>query len=113
MVLTATNVSVRQDLLVITAKLILMSASLVHAKTTEAAQIRPMAIHVCVQEGFTETTVNLKSTSAPQNHAKITPPALMELANIFVDASKDLMEFRASKTLMNVALGHAPTMLHA
>jgi len=35
------------------------------------------------------------------------------LANIFVDASKDLMEFRASKTLMNVALGHAPTMLHA
>lgn len=23
------------------------------------------------------------------------------------------MEFRASKTLMNVALGHAPTMLHA
>ena len=112
-VLTAINVSVRQDLLVITAKLILMNAPLVHAKTTEVAQIRPMAISAFVQEGFTEMTVNLKSTSVPQNHAKITPPALMELANIFVNASKDLMEFGASKTLMNVALGHAPTMLHA
>ena len=111
-VLTATNVSVRQDLLVMTVKLILMNAPLVHAKTTEVAQIRPMAISAFVQEGFTEMTVNLKSTSVPQNHAKITPPALMELANISVSASKDLMEFRASKTLMNVALGRAPTMLH-
>ena len=111
--LTATNVSVRQDLLVIAAKLILMNAPLVHAKTKEVAQIRPMAISAFVQEGFTELNVNLKSTSVPQNHAKITPPALMELASILVNASKDLMEFRANKTLMNVALGHAPTMLHA
>jgi len=90
-----------------------MNAPLIHAKTTDVAQIRPMAIYAFVQEDFTEMTVNLKSTSAPQNHAKITLPALMELANIPVDASRDLMEFRASKTLTNVVLGHAPTMLHA
>ena len=112
-VLTAINVTVRQDLPVITAKLILMNVPLVHAKTTEVAQIRPMAISAFVQEGFTEMTVNLKSTSVHQNHAKITLPALMKLANTLVDASMVLMEFRASKTLMNVALGHAPTMLHA
>jgi len=90
-----------------------MNAPLIHAKTMEVAQIRLMAIYAFVQEDFTEMTVNLKSTSAPQNHAKITPPALMELVNIPVDASKDLMEFLASKTSMNVVLGHAPTMLHA
>lgn len=100
-------------MLVIAAKLILMNAPLVHVKTTEVAQIRPMAMSASVQEGFTEVTANMKSTSAPQNHAKTTQPALMELANTLVNASKDLMEFRASKTLMNVALDHAPTMLHA
>jgi len=90
-----------------------MNAPLIHVKTTEVAQIRSVAMFAFVQEDLTEMTVNLKSTSVPQNHAKITLPALMELANIPVDASRDLMEFRASKTLMNVALGHAPTMLYA
>jgi len=85
-VLTATNVSVSQDLLVTTAKLILMNALLVHARTTEVAQIRTMAMFASVQQDFMEMTVNLKSTNAPLNHAKITQPALMVLANIFVNA---------------------------
>ena len=85
-VLTATYVSVSQDLLVTTAKLILMNAPLVHARTTEVAQIRPMALFASVQQDFMEISVNLKSTSAPQNHAKITQPALMGLANILANA---------------------------
>lgn len=85
-VLTATNVSVRQGLLVTTAKLILMNAHLVHVRTTDAAQIRPMALFASVQQDFMEITVNLKLTSAPQNHVKITQPALMGLANILVNA---------------------------
>ena len=85
-VLTATNVSVSQDLLVTTAKLILMNAPLVHARTTEDAQIRPMALFASAQQDFMEMSVNLKSTSAPQNHAKITQPALMGLANILANA---------------------------